>query len=300
MKYFMNQKRIPYYLIESFLMAAQKPSLQSAADELGITQSTLSKQMLMLEEFLPHSAFAFRGRKKVLTSFGNALYRSLLPKFSQTQEVIEQTALQFSKPENLHIKICGRGELLDMLALRLKFTGTATFVPMNNESALEAVIDRQAELAIVHTGRDSSEVIMKPFLLNDFKISISKTWLKSKPKSATELIGKIKYFPCLLYKAQDALIENIIKSWELTFDDLKVRRIYPNYATLARMVDEGQGWAILPSHIEIDSDRNHVFPVSVRAPFQRKFHICYRKEMAKVAWFKELIADIREFSGPSN
>ena len=104
----MNTK-IPIYLLESFLLAAEESSFQIAADALGITQSTLSKQMILLEEMLPHKVFTFNGRKKVLTPYGNYLLKTLKPKFSQTQELIEQSAFQFSRPENIQVKIAGRG-----------------------------------------------------------------------------------------------------------------------------------------------------------------------------------------------
>lgn len=284
--------RIPLYLIESFIMAAEEVSLQVAADRLRITQSTLSKQMIMFEEMLPHKVFTFDGRKKILTAYGTSLYDALKPKFAQTQELIEQTSLQFSQPENVHVKICGRGELLDILAVNLKFRGRVTFMPMNNESALESVLNRKAELAIVHTGIDSTEIVMKPFILNEFRFAISKSLLKQKPKEE-DLIEKIKSFPCLLYKMQDPVIENLLKTWKLSLEDLNVHRTYPNYTTLARMMSEGQGWAILPTHTLIDESLNHVMPVSLHSAFNRKFHLCYRKDISSAAWMKELMVEIK-------
>ncbi|WPU64082.1 LysR family transcriptional regulator [Peredibacter starrii] len=287
--------RIPHYLIESFITAAEEPSLQQAAEKLQITQSTLSKQMIMFEELLPHKVFAFDGRKKVLTSYGSSLYEALKPKFAQTQELIEQTSLLFSQPENVHVRICGRGEFLDILAVNLKFNGRITFLPMNNESALEAVLQRKAELAIVHTGIDSTEIVMKPFILNEFRIAVSKGLLKTKPK-AEDLTEKLKGLPCLLYKMHDPVIENLLKSWKMTFEELNVHRTYPNYTTLARMVSEGQGWALLPSHTAIDETLNHVIPVTMSSSFNRKFHLCYRKDISSASWLKELLSEIKQLS----
>lgn len=285
--------RIPHYLIESFITAAEESSLQVAADKLQITQSTLSKQMIMLEEMLPHKIFTFDGRKKVLTSYGLSLYEALKPKFAQTQELIEQTSLLFSQPENVHVRICGRGELLDILAVNLKFNGRMTFMPMNNESALEAVLQRKAELAIVHTGIDSNEIVMRPFILNDFRFAVSKSLMKSKPK-VEDLTDKIKSLPCLLYKMHDPVIENLLKSWKISFEELNVLRTYPNYTTLARMVNEGLGWAILPTHTAIDESANHVLPVSMSSSFNRKFHLCYRKDISSARWLKELLTEIKQ------
>ena len=286
----MNQNRIPHYLIESFLAAAEEASLLEAGERLGITQSTLSKQMILLEGMLPHKVFAFEGRKKILTSFGQSLYDSLAPKFTNIQELIEQTSASFSTPDNVHVRICGRGELLDMVAMSLSFPGNMTFMPMDNNSALETVLSRKADIAIVHSGVDSNDIVMRPLLTNSFKLAVPKALAKSKPKSEKEL----SQLPWLIYKAQDPVLEKFFKEWGIDAHDLKVSRIYPNYTTLSKMVEKGLGVAILPSQIEVDESLAHVIPVSVKSDLNRKFYYCYRKDLASSGWFKELLVQFKE------
>ncbi len=191
-------KNVPLYLIESFIAASEEASFQLAADRLEITQSTLSKQMILFEELLPHKVFTFDGRRKILTPYGQSLFRALSSKFAQTQELIEQTGLLYSTSKKLHIKICGRGELLDILAVNLNFGGKVTFIPIDNDSALDAVLNRKAEIAIVHTGIDSSEIVMRPFLLNNFKFSI-------KNKSLLKIIVFVVIFKFVFMTFLDSL-----------------------------------------------------------------------------------------------
>jgi DNA-binding transcriptional LysR family regulator len=143
---------------------------------------------------------------------------------------------------------------------------------------------------------DSSEIVMRPFLLNNFKFAVSKSLMKLRPKVETELIEKARSLPCILYKAQDTVTEDLMKAWGISFKDLEVNRIYPNYTTLARMVNKGQGWAILPMHTEIDEESNHIIPMTTKSLFNRKFHICYRKEFSSSKWMKELLSEIKILS----
>lgn len=286
----MNKNRIPHYLIESFLAAAEEPSLLEAGERLGVTQSTLSKQMILLEQLLPHKVFAFEGRKKILTSFGQSLYDSLSPKFANIQELIEQTSTSFSAPDNVHVRICGRGELLDMVAMNLSFPGYMTFMPMDNNSALETVINRKADVAIVHSGFDSNDIVMRPLLTNSFKIAVPKSLMKTKPKNEKELTA----LPWLVYKAQDPVVEKLFKEWGSSAQDIKITRIYPNFTTLSKMVQKGLGVAILPSQIEVDENLAHVMPISVKSELNRKFYYCYRKDLASSGWFKDLLVQFKE------
>lgn len=285
----MNNK-IPLYLIESFIVAAEGPSFQEAAEKLQITQSTLSKQMILFENLLPHQVFCIEGRNKVLTSYGLALYESLRPKFDQTQEIIDQTSLLFSSPKNIEIRISGRGELLDILAINLITEGLVTFLPMGNQDAIESLLNRKADLAILHSAVDSHELVLRPFFQNSFKLAISKKLQKSK----IDLENRLNELPCLIYKNEDPVLETAMKSLKIKRDDLKIARIYPNYTGLAKMVDAEKGWAILPSHTEINEERNHIVPISTPSAFNRKFYLCYRKDMSSALWLKNILAEIKK------
>lgn len=289
----MNQKT-PLYLIESFIVAAKASSFDAAANQLGITQSTLSKQMILLQESLPHKIFAQEGRKKILTKYGESLYQNLNDKFSGTQEVIEQTSQLYSESKNIHLKICGRGEFLDILAAKLRGDIAITYIPMDSRTALDCVIHRKVDVAITHEESDSLEIIKKPFLKNEFVFAISKSLLKNKPKSEAGLIDALKSFPCLQYRSEDPIVKNLIKAWGMNLSELSIYRTYPNYAALTKMVSSGLGWALLPSRIELDPKENHIIPISTGLSIhERKFYIYYRKEISSAPWLKKLLEEMK-------
>lgn len=282
---------IPHYLIESFLAAAKEGTFQLAADQLGLTQSTLSKQMQLLEELLPQKVFTFSGRKKTLTSYGETLYELLAPQFSQIDGLIKQASILHAEIENVKIRICGRGELLDMIAKNLKFTGQVSFLSVDSQQAMQNVLNRSCDIAVVHQVEDSSEIILKNFFSNRLRIIIPKKMIKDKNLSKTEIIKKLQNLPALLYKSEDVVVKNFLLEYGINFDHLNVHRVYANYVSILEMLKLGKGWAVIPSNLEVDEDDFIVYQLVGKTQDVRQFYLCYRKELKSASWFKELIND---------
>lgn len=292
----MNNDTIPFYLIESFIAAVEEVSFEVAAQKISLTQSALSRQMLLLEELLPHKVFTLRGRKKVLTPYGQTLYELLAPRFAQTQQVIKQASLIYSEPGKTKITICGRGELLDIVAAQVSFPGRIDLIQKDNDSTIEAVLNRNCDIGIVHSTVDSSELMLRPFISNSFKLAIPKKYINSR-KLDSQLIHSLSSMPCLLYKIDDSIISAILREWDILPKDLRVSRVYSNYSTLAKLVDEGTGWSILPSHIPLKNKDTITFPIKTSASLNKRFYLCYRKELTNVSWFKNLLLSLNIENG---
>lgn len=285
---------IPLHLIESFLAVVKNGTLQEAATELQITQPALSKQMFQLEGLLPFKLFVHVGRKKVLTHYGQSLYDVLAPRFLHTQELIQQTSLLFTKPDDVKVKVCGRGELLDLLMTNLEFSGQVTFSQMNNAEAIDSVLKRKSDIGIVHSSIDTSELVLKPLLTNSFVLAIPKSFFKGKKIDEREIPRTLKISPCVLYKTDDPVL-NSLREWGLAVSDLKTSRVYSNYSSLAKMVDLGKAWAMLPTHIEVSKTRNFITPIKRESSTHRKFYLCYRPELKSAVWFKDFLGGLRAF-----
>lgn len=286
-------KNIPLYLIESFLTAAKARSFDTAGATLGITQSTLSKQMLLLEELLPRRVFTFDGRKKVLTKYGELLYQNLSAKFLDTQEIIRQSDLHFSDPVNLTLKISGRGELLDIIAKTLNHPSSFHYFPMDGHAATDALIHRRTDIAITGSPAESSEIVSKLLWTHHFQIIIPRSLQRTAPKEDGEIIKLITTTPALIYKEQNEELISLARAYKINLDDIKAHRIFPNFATLADMANRGLGWAILPTHIEFDKSKTHVVPISNDILKSRKFYFCYRREFVGMEWTKTIFESIR-------
>jgi len=284
--------KIPLHLIESFLHVVQSESLDSAAKKLGLTQSALSRQMKQLEGMLPYKIFEMSGRSKKLTKYGSLLYKLLEPKFNGVDELILGASSSFAEEEKAHVKISGRGELLDRFAMNLKFKGKIEFIQLDNENSISSVENRSCDIGIIHRVVDSHDLIVKPLFQDNFRLVFPKKMLSHFPSSKTEQRKILMASPCLLYKNNDSVINNSLSHWGLTTNDLNISRVYSNYVAIGTMIKNGIGWAILPSHVKFAKNDNHF--VNLKGPdFSRHFYMCYRKELSNVEWFKKLLRDIQ-------
>lgn len=71
-----------------FLTIAALGSMSKAADELGISQPSLSRQMAALEAYLGRPVFDRNGRGMVLSEAGKALHRAVAPAFQLIDDAI--------------------------------------------------------------------------------------------------------------------------------------------------------------------------------------------------------------------
>ena len=154
---------LPIYLLESFCVVAQSPSLIAAAGRLQVTQPTLSRQMQQLEEALPYPLFEMSGRKKVLTQFGEALLATLRGPFENIHHAVKQTQIRFSSPAHAHIKMGGRLEILQAVMSELDFPGTLELVPLGGEEVVQNLLHRKLDLAISQRRPNSAQIIAKLF-----------------------------------------------------------------------------------------------------------------------------------------
>lgn len=287
---------IPLYLIETLLAISESTSLESAGKKLGLTQSTISKQMKLLESLLPHPLFISEGRQKVLTVFGKELCQILHPKISQTQNIIQDVCLQNEESDHFPIRIAGRGEFLDKIIQTINHPGTIQLLPMDNEQAMLALKNRNTEIAISHNVDNSFDYVKKYFLKNKMHILIPISAVKSenlekdkksiKPNKIREVLIQT---PCVIYKQDDPLFIATLENWKIKESELKIKLIYPNYHQLKNRLIELGAWAIIPEHIHFEEDKFIQMNNKNLNATTREFFICYRKELTRNKHFLQFI-----------
>lgn len=101
-------------VLRYFLMAAREENITKAAQLLHITQPTLSRQLIQLEEELGATLFRRSSHHIVLTEDGMLLKR----RAQEILELAEKTEREFSSPEELSGEIAiGCGETCNMACL---------------------------------------------------------------------------------------------------------------------------------------------------------------------------------------
>lgn len=87
----MNIKQIDLRLLRSFLTVARAGNFVKASEIINITQSALSQQMKELAGYLDLPLFEKKGRRLILTNFGNGLLQKVEPLLGQIEEALLQS-----------------------------------------------------------------------------------------------------------------------------------------------------------------------------------------------------------------
>lgn len=79
----------PLRAIEAFVRIVRLGSARSAADELGLSPSALSRRVSALEEFIGKRLFTRQHQAMKLTDDGSAFYNAVAPKFDELAAAVE-------------------------------------------------------------------------------------------------------------------------------------------------------------------------------------------------------------------
>ncbi|MEL6825514.1 MAG: LysR substrate-binding domain-containing protein [Pseudomonadota bacterium] len=88
----MNDRLPPLNAVRVFSVVAQKLNFARAAEELGVTQSAVSKQILLLEDFIGTTLFERKAQGVALTIEGRELREAVLPAMDRLANSFERYA----------------------------------------------------------------------------------------------------------------------------------------------------------------------------------------------------------------
>lgn len=286
----MNWMRdLPLHLLQAFYVFAQSSSMVEAARRLGITQPALSKQLQSLQEALPERALTQVGKRKVLTPFGENLKRELEPRLDGLQEAVIQAAQSLALPKNVTVRISARREILDRLADQIEFPGKVIFIEGGHDETLRALKDRRADVGLTYQVPESYDWIAKPCFRETFQLVVPKSLVRSEKDLPKALVS----LPGLAYKEHDDVLESFWRSQNLEPEVPRLTRVTANYQSLAKMVEAGHGWAVLPVYYSVSTSKNWVQKVPPRLYDLREFQLVYRRELSQTPWLKSLVIDIQ-------
>lgn len=94
----------PLRAIEAFVRIVRLGSARSAADELGLSPSALSRRITALEEFIGKRLFTRQHHAMKLTDEGSAFYNAVAPKFDELAAAVEGQ-VENSRVLRLHLGV---------------------------------------------------------------------------------------------------------------------------------------------------------------------------------------------------
>lgn len=235
-------------VLRYFLAVAQEESVSRAAELLHVTQPTLSRQLMDLEDELGTRLFLRGGRRMTLTEEGMFLRK-------RAQEIVslaDRTSAEFRNSSedisgDVHI---GGGETRGMryiaeVACMLKKAHPHVSYHLFSGNAAEVM--ERLDNGLVDFG-----VFIEPADLSRYeyiRLSVADRWgvlmRSDSPLSAKSVLGPDDVAPLPLICSRQALVANEISGWlGKSFDRLNVVASYNLLYNASILVEQGLGYAL--------------------------------------------------------
>jgi DNA-binding transcriptional LysR family regulator len=240
---------IDYRYLKAFHLTAKYLNFSKAAQELGIAQSAVSRQIKLLEDSMQEQLIVRSSKKVLLTQRGKSLYKTIDGFEIKVKEIIQA---QNCGPQ--HIRVGILHGLLENWFIQVTTMLTTTTphelsITVDTPSVLkQKLIDGKLDL-IFTTENIQSDLISSLKLFDERLVLISKA---SKEKID---IRKLHEYTWINYPESDFLL-NISKKRSKQVITVQ------SMTAIIKLVKAGVGVAIVPSHMVTNEDQLQKYEVT--------------------------------------
>ena len=278
-------------LLWSFVVFSESRNSIEAARALGISQPALSNHLARLEESLPQSPFATQGKKKILNEYGQQLAMALRTKLSGTEDVLRSVAQQFLDESQIRLRLAGRRELVSLVLPKLDFRGQIELVYSSGQESVKALESREVDLVLSQRLVSSYEIMAKKLFSDGMKL-VAPLSFEGVRKARDPWSLPLGDWPVVTYSRDLDHLQNVFRKVKVQGANVHVSRICDDWLTVARLIEFGQGWGVVPAKHLVDTSlvREWELPSTIEKPLD--FFVSYRKELHAMPWFRSLLARI--------
>ena len=289
--------KYPAHLVEAFLSYSRTLNMVRAAEDLGISQPALSRQLRDFEHIVGQKLFQTQGRNKSHTQLGFEIYQRLEKNWINFSDLIQEVSETFAnKPQNI-IKIYGPSELISRIARYAKYPHPLEFIPKESEKLEKHLLSNEINLGIGRRLNEDSQLISKFLFKSSFVLITSKKWQLQEKSFSLKTFKKLSEKPRLAYR-KDFINAELIKLLEQA--GTNYQRIIPHWQVILELTLKGEGWALIPEDVlkfnkDIADELHQIrAPHDIIAPTE--YYLFYRKELGRVPWMKSLIDEVTQIS----
>ncbi|WP_298852674.1 LysR family transcriptional regulator [uncultured Ruegeria sp.] len=268
-------------------------SFSRAAQELGVTQSAVSRQIMRLEEFLNVRLFLRDGRKIRLASYAAEFAALVEEGLSELRFASRETALtngqkQFVLRLPLTLQMSWLTNALPEFLQAHTDTSIATVYGVRSGTKADDQIDAEVTLSADQRPGYRSELLFEEACL----VVGAPDLLANKPANPDKgFCGHTLIEPHLSAQSDTGFLgwDELARAAGLTLDHTTSYLRVPDESVLAA-ARKGVGLAFLPSHtVHEDIDKGRLLPVDgLLAETSRGYYFCYSKTKLDFALFRNL------------
>lgn len=277
---------VPIDLLRALIIFNIEKNIDKAAKVIGVTQPTLSRQLVTLQSYFDYPLFEKDGREKKLTLFAKSICKNVDTLISQINQKILISIDEFSKEENVQLSIGGRQEFVKKYIDKVSFKGTFEVLNLSSREVVESLQQKKIDFGITHLNFDSLDYSKKILVSDRPAIIIPKKFLNEKP-DIKKWSRVCTQFPCLSYNKDLLFIKEFVEIFKIP--NIPIHLYFPDWQYLEEAASLGKGWAILPSQFIVNSNKFHTIHLPNEDRYTFKMYLYYRREYTKLEWFKKLI-----------
>jgi LysR family pca operon transcriptional activator len=279
-------------LLRVLIAFAEAKNLVEAAEILKISQPAVTQRLQRIQEQLPIPLYAFVGRKKVLTHYGQAIYQLAKENRTHLENGLENIHRKYASGSDLVLRLGCRKEMVEIFSHSVHFAGRIECQQMSEVTSLQELTKESIDVAITEKTVNSSDFISRKifegpdhfiFHRNIFP-GISSFRDIQRQKSL--LVEK----PCVLHKSESQNMQRLAQSLKFDASRLNCKALLEDWGSLVSLVQQGIGYAAVPSFIAIDHKEIVAFEIPHSLIPRTIYHATFHRKLKKIEAFNKALS----------
>lgn len=274
--------------VEAFVNVVKYKSFSRAAQNMYVSQPTVSSYIKALEESLGVKLLERTTKDVELTDAGKAFYRHAL-QLLDARDISMSSVTKFAhvEPEELKIVVSSLSNWFHMpeafiAALRNQPLLQFILIRKNSQGVLESVLNNDADFGLVASYSPRPELSFIPIFRERYILITPNTpyFASMKGVFPTELFQTEPFVVREAGSNAHDVTEQYLKSIGLTLDDLRVAMVTMNPESIQFMVKNKVGLAFInESAVQDYLDERYVLPFRIDSPIlYRQLYVVYNNK----------------------
>ncbi|MFN8790753.1 MAG: LysR substrate-binding domain-containing protein [Bdellovibrionales bacterium] len=277
-------------LLQALVAVGETSNFRQAAEKLKISQPAVSQKLKELESQQPFPLFSWKGRRKELSTYGQALFECARRQLRQMDEELQQVKRHFDEPANLSLRIAGRVELLSLWMKQIDFAGELHLKDMSSADAIRALEQREVDLALSHFRPDSTELIAKRVLTSHQRLVVHRSRLGKGSLTLSKAQSRefLTQQPCVVYGDPVHFLLPWLQDCGVKLGEVKIRYRVEDWGLVQQLVQGAHGFALVPSYLAWDPEVE-ILDLPRQIAREKTFFLLYEKSLKKIPSFQKLL-----------
>ncbi|MGZ3775236.1 MAG: LysR family transcriptional regulator [Pseudobdellovibrionaceae bacterium] len=275
--------------IKSFVYFAESGGVEEAAIKLNLTQPAITQHLSKLNAILPYSLFERQGKRKILSEYGREFYYGISKELKIIDDILRTSRFEGVNESDVTIRLGINNEIYYRICDKIEFDGQLEVYNHRSPEALKALLKRDVDVAITRVVPDSTELIAVKWYSDTFVLVHPKTWQREIDKEGLKPTLLKKKF--ILNLDSKAAIDEVLGIMNFLPQHLKYGHKLSNWHALIKLVEDGNGWAIVPSSFELSS-KLQVVSINSKSVPKTQFYIIYHKSVRHFPGFQGLLSSM--------